>query len=228
MTKHKVGSPEPLSTPSERKKWSVAFLLGAVFSVPSILYTLALAEDTDVATSLLFWSLVSAATASLLFAASFSMGSLSYFIGWPNMRQGYQKQIGILAFWVALFYCCTLLVLYPETYFYGFLSNFWTADILLGLGAMIIFGGMVVINSKPIAPFFSWDTIKFVLGLGLIGYALLVIRAIFLEWPLWEHWLQTFDSLPPGRFGLSVLACAVLVLRVLVMIHQHWSRSRKL
>jgi len=75
-----------------------------------------------------------------------------------------------------------------------------------------------VINSKHVAPHFTWDTIKFVLGLGFVGYALLVIRAILVEYPVWAEWIATFEGFPPGRLVLSVIAMVVLILRISIPI----------
>lgn len=161
-----------------------------------------------------------AAAASFLYAMAFVSGSMSYYIGWPNMRDGYQKQIGITGFWLSFAYSVTLLILYPDFYLYGFFDNVWTWDITLGLSAMAIFGAMTLINSKPVSPYFTWDTIKFVLGLGFVAYALLVIRAIFIEFDLWVYWLTTFEGDIPGRLVLSVVAVAILLLRISVPIHK--------
>lgn len=56
-----------------------------------------------------------------------------------------------------------------------------------------VFAFMVGINSKLIAPYFSWNTIKCILGLGYVEYALLMIRAVLLEWSVWKSWLRTFE-----------------------------------
>ncbi len=203
---------------SERKKWLIASLLSFLYIVPALFY---IKYAHTASTGLMAISFIAASTASLLFATALSLGSISHFTGWPNMRSGYQKQIGILAFWYSLFYCITLLSLYPEVYGYGFFSNFFSADIILGGIAMIIFAAMVLVNSKFITPHIPRETIGFVLGLGYIGYALLVIRAILLEFPLWSLWFETFSGLPPGRLMLSAIALVVLILRVVVAIHKH-------
>ncbi|WP_406672157.1 hypothetical protein [Natronospira sp.] len=202
--------------PSEAKKWGVALSIAAVLFGTHMVYILEFTATTQL---LMAVSFAMAATASFLYAMAFSSGSLSYYIGWPNMRDGYQKQIGVMGFWFSFAYSITLVVLYPELYWYGLADNFWTWDVTLGLTAMTIFGAMTVINSKPIAPYFSWDTIKFVLGLGFVGYALLVIRAIFIEFDLWMYWLTTFDGDIPGRLVLSVVAVGVLMMRISVPIH---------
>lgn len=224
MRHRKRASGTVTSGPGEAIKWSVALLLALLLTAAAAGYVYIVFGTVS---TLMSWSFISAAVASLLFATSFSISSANYYIGFPNARHGYQKQIGVLGFWVSLIYSATLPVLYPEIYWYGLPDNFFTADVLLGLAAMVIFGSMVLINSKPIAPHFSWSTIRFVLGLGYLGYALLVMRAVFIEWDLWEAWLTTFEGFPPGRLVLSIIAIGVLLLRFSVPIHKAFSSKAK-
>ncbi len=205
------------SNPSEKKKWLVASLITIFIAAICGLYVNFTGMNLMVFQA---WSFISAAVASLLLALALSASSLSYYFGWPDMRWGYQKQIGVMAFWIMCFYCVSLLILYPETYWFGFRENIYTADMMLGITAVFIFGAMVGINSKIGSAYFSWETIKFVLGLGYVGYALLVIRAVLIEWPLWEDWFSTFEGYPPGRLMLSVIAIGVLLMRVSITIHK--------
>ena len=80
---------------------------------------------------------------------------------------------------------------------------------------------MVLINSKWVAPHVSKPTIFFILGLGYVGYELLAIRAILLEFPLWAEWLTELAGPPPGRLLLSIIAFLVLTLRLAVAIDKH-------
>jgi len=202
--------------PTDRTKWLVSLLMALVLFTGSWAYVSFVMPEVSFITAVSF-SL--AASASLMFAMSLSASSLSYYFGWPNMKAGYQKQIGVMAYWQALVYSFTLLYLYPELYVFGLWVNLLTPDIVLGVTAMVIFTAMTAINSKWLAPYFTWDTIKFVLGLGFVAYAMLVMRAVFAEWPLWEAWLTTFDGYPPGRLVLSLIAMVVLLLRISIPIH---------
>lgn len=202
--------------PSEGFKWFVATIIALLIAAPATIYLEFVRGELFTLTTI---SVTLAATASFMYAISFSSSSFSYYIGWPNMRDGYQKQIGVFAFFGSLAYSITLLFLYPETYYYGFWDNLWTANVSLGLMAMFIFGLMTVINSKPVAKYFSWDTIKAVLGLGFLGYALLVLRAAIVEGDLWIYWLTTFEGEVPGRLLLSVVAIGVLLLRLSIPLH---------
>lgn len=204
--------------PSEARKWTIALLFMSVYGA---LVTMYLQSFFTVGFSLAFWVSATSAVGGFMLATSFAASSLSHFTGWPNMKLGYQKQIGVLAYWLCLAYCFTLLAFDPATYYYGFFDNIGTPNFILGLSAMGIFTLMVAINSKPLAKHFSWPTISLFLNLGFVGYAFLVMRAILLEWPLWVTWLTTFEGLPTNRFILSVLAMIVLLLRVAVIIDRN-------
>lgn len=208
--------------PTESRKWTVAFLFTAVYASLSMWYLMTVHGMTP---SIGFLSSLTSATGGFLLATSFSASSLSYFTGWPNMRWGYQKQIGVVAFWACVAYCLTLLVGQPDIYYYGFWDNLNTPNFILGLSAMGIFGLMVFLNSHFVAPHLNWSTIKLFLNLGFLGYAFLVMRAIFLEWPLWTEWFATLAGPPTNRFLLSSLAITVLLLRAAHLWHR--SRNRK-
>ncbi len=207
-----------INTPTEFRKWVVASIFTLSYGILVSLYLTQLTGTGLEKPS--FWLSFLAATAGFMLATSFSASSFSYFFGWPNMRDGYQKQIGVTAFWLCFFYCIGLLIVEPEIYFYGFWDNLATPNFILGLSAMTIFGLMVGINSGPIAPYVSWDTIRLFLNLGFFGYGILVMRAIFLEFPLWVEWMTTFSGLPTNRFILSMLAVTVLLMRLTVIIHR--------
>ncbi|MFN3188279.1 MAG: hypothetical protein ACK42D_01920 [Candidatus Paceibacteria bacterium] len=205
------------TTPSNVKKWTVAFgiAFGALPFIMLYVYGFLGTISTPVS-----WTVITAGVAGVLLASSIGAGSVSYYIGWPNLRAGYQKQIGELAFLLCLIYCFQLLWVFPDTYYYGFWENLWTADILLGLSAMSIFGVMILANSPIGKRFLDWEQIKFILGFGFVGYALLVFRAIALEGHIWAEWFVTFDGLPTTRFVLSLLAFLVLLLRASIIVHR--------
>ncbi len=202
--------------PSDRTKWLIASGIASVLLLGSMLYIPLALPDAPFLQALSF---ALAASASFMFALSLSASSFSYYIGWPNMKDGYQKQIGVMAYWLALIYSLTLPYLYPELYWYGLKDNILTPDVILGTTAMIIFTAMTAINSKFLSPYVTWDTIKFVLSLGFIAYAMLIMRAVFIEWPLYEEWFRTLDGFPPGRLVLSVVGMGVLFLRLSIPVH---------
>jgi hypothetical protein len=207
-----------INLPSEHKKWFVAFALalGALPFIAVYVYAFLGTISTPVS-----WTVITAGVAGVLLATSIGAGSVSYYTGWPNLKHGYQKQIGELAFWLCFVYCLQLLVVFPERYFYGFFDNFLTADILLGLSAMAIFGTMTLVQHPRLREVLGWERIKFILGFGFVGYALLVLRAIALEGHIWAEWFQTLDGLPTTRFVLSALALIVLLLRASIIVHRN-------
>jgi hypothetical protein len=214
----------PGAVPNEVTKWLLAVVLMIVYGTSVTAYFILI--DRVGGFSLSFWSSLLAATAGCMLATSFAASSVSHFTGWPNLKLGYQKQIGVTAFWLCFAYCITLLWLEPAVYWYGFWDNLGTPNFILGLSAMVIFGLMVAINSKPVARYLSWPTISFFLNVGFVGYAFLVMRAILLEWPLWSEWLVTFSGPPTNRFLLSLLAIVVLLLRLAVIIDRRFVRPR--
>ena len=208
--------------PTTLQKWLFAVGAGTVFTAVSVGYLFLIGVSLQL---LQTWSFIAAAVSSLLLASALSYGSIGYYTGWVNVRSGYQKQLGVLAFYIACVYCVTLLVLYPETYVTGFSKNIFSADVLLGMAAMSIFAAMVLVGTKTAAQRLSFPTIKFVLGLGYVGYALLVMRAIWIEWDVWALYLGAFDTPPPGRLLLSVVALCVLLLRVSIPVHKYFTKS---
>lgn len=202
--------------PSEVRKWEVAITLALFYSLPVIIYVWAFSGTLATVTA---WNAVTAGVAGCLLATALSASSWYYYTGWPNMRWGYQKQIGVLAFWLCVLYCVQLLYIEPDVYWYGFWDNLATPNFFYGLSAMTIFAAMTFANTEYMKQYISWNTVKFILGLGFVGYALLVIRAVFLEWPIWATWLQTFSGLPTTRFVLSALAVSVLLFRLSIPVH---------
>lgn len=197
--------------------WRVAGLVALMLAVGAGVYVYFL-EGT--LTTLTAASKVVAGTATLLFALSLGASSISHFTGFPDMRLGYQKYIGVLAFWLAVLYSIMLAASNPERYILGFFENFFTADIALGIIAMGIFASMVFINTKWLAPVFGRRVIFFCFGLGFVAYALLVMRAIWIEWDLWMAWWRAFEGLPPVRIPLAFIATSVLLLRLAVTINR--------
>jgi hypothetical protein len=190
--------------------------LGALPFITAYVYALTGTISTPAS-----WTVITAGVAGILLATSIGAGSVSYYTGFPHPKLGYQKQIGELAFWLCFIYCLQLLVVFPERYFYGFFDNFFTADILLGLLAMSIFGTMTLVQHPRVKDVLGWERIKFILGFGFVGYALLVFRAIALEGHMWAEWFLTFEGLPTMRLVLSALAFTVLLLRASIIIHRN-------
>jgi hypothetical protein len=213
-TKHSNTEKENL--PTESRKWTVALSMATIYAFVVIPYVYALTGTWKTWDA---WNMITAGIAGFLFASSLSASILYYYIGWPQMQWGYQKQLGILAFWLAFLYCVQLLYIKPEIYLYGFWDNLLTPNFVYGLSAMIIFGLMVLLNSHVARKYVAWEIVKFVLGLGFVGYALLVLRAVYLEWPIWQTWFVHMDTLPTTRFMLSVLAMLVLLARLSIPLH---------
>ena len=209
---------------SEWSNWKIAFGI-AFTSLPLVMLYVYVYFGTVSTPATL--TVITAGVTGVLLATSMSLGSIHYYTGWFNLQAGYLKQIGELAFILCFVYCLQLLVVFPETYLFGFKENFFTADILLGLASMVIFGAMFIANTPLGRKYLEWEQVKSILAWGYIAYALLVFRAIALESAMWAEWFRTLDTLPSTRFVLSLLAFLVLALRASVIFHRKYSTGSK-
>ena len=53
--------------------------------------------------------------------------------------------------------------------------------------------------------------------LGYLAYALLIARAIVIEWDLWSLWRETGKGIPPPRLLVSIFALLVILFRGLMI-----------
>lgn len=204
-------------------KWLVAFLFGIFFTIICSIYVYHL--DGSIL-SLPSLGKILAGVSALLFAVSLGAGGLSHYTGFPNMGLGYQKYIGIMAFWVAFAYSGSLLFINPDFYFYNLFPNLLTADVSLGLIAMFIFGLMVIAPTPKIFMIIGEGAVHFILGLGFVAYALLVIRAVLIEWDIWVLWYETLNGLPPTRIILSIIATLIIAFRASIPIHKKFKSKQ--
>ncbi len=193
---------------------------GLTFALPITLFFIVYVYLYDGSlTTLLSWSRVVAGTAAILLGFSLGMGSYAYYTGTP-VHNDVKKQLGHQAFWVSLLYSCMLCFLFPARYWYGLWDNLYTADVALGLLAMTILGVMTFITERPWVGYVGEHFAYSFLTMGYIAYALLVMRAVFIEWEIWMAWIQALNTLPPPRILLSLFACTVLCMRAWVPVHK--------
>lgn len=165
-------------------------------------------------------SRVTAATSAFLLGASLGMNSFAYYAGFPSLSRGYQKLSGLFGYALALAYSLMLLFLDPAGYFYGLPAHLFSADVFLGLVSMAIFTLMMLVSLGGIAARLGPERVRLVLGFGFLAFALLVMRAVLLEWDIWAYWARTGTTIPPPRIALSLFALVVLALRLSVPIHR--------
>ena len=193
---------------------------GVTFALPIALFFMAYVYLYDGSlTTLLSWSRVTAGTAAILLGLSLGMGSYAYYTG-TAVHNDLKKQLGHQAFWLSLAYSVMLCVLFPARYWYGLWENLYTADVALGLSAMFILGIMTFITEQPWITYVGEHFAYSFLTMGYIAYALLVMRAVFIEWEIWMLWVATLSTLPPPRILLSLFAVSILCMRAWVPVHK--------
>lgn len=164
-----------------------------------------------------------AGTANFLFAMSLSLSSVGYYFNFLDSKIVYRKYLGLLGYFSALAYSLLLLAVNPDRYFYGFFENFWSSDILLGLASMALFTGMALISNDQAMRFIGplrWRS--FLRWAGHTAFFLLVVRAVINntepigvgEPEMWVQYLAHPDGLLPPRLLFSLVAMAVIFLRL--------------
>lgn len=165
-----------------------------------------------------------AATADIMLGSSLALGSLCYYFHFLESKIFYRKYLGLTGFGLALLYSFLLLFQEPQKYFYGFSSNAFSWEVILGLLAMLIFTVMALISNKWALLKIGPHTWKLLLRLGYIAYFFLILRAVILEKEIWWAWLQVPEGLPPIRFILAIMASSVLLLRLSVITSKYFER----
>lgn len=164
-----------------------------------------------------------AGTANILLACSFALSSMGYFFDFLDSKIAYRKYLGLLGYFSAMVYTVLLLFVRPERYFYGFLDNFWSSDILLGLTAMAILTVMALISNEMAMRWIGPQRWRMALRFGYFAFFLLVLRAILNQSTLigadtvpemWATYLSHPETLPPPRLLFSGVAMSVIFLRL--------------
>lgn len=198
----------------QEKLWGESLILALIIYIFIFLYAFILTQSF----SLLTFSIAAAGTGGILIGLSFALSGLCYYFNFLDTKIAYRKYFGLIGYFMALSYAISLLFLNPDKYFYNFIDNFLTADILLGLIAMMIFTFMTVISNTYAMKKLGPQNWRLCLRLGYVAYFLLVVRAYILEKDVWLNWINTLDNLPPLRLLLSVFALSVILLRISMII----------
>ncbi|MBI5037481.1 MAG: ferric reductase-like transmembrane domain-containing protein [Candidatus Kerfeldbacteria bacterium] len=174
----------------------------------------------------LAWSQAVAGTAALMIGISFALSGIGYWWDFLDARVGYRKYYGLVGYYFALLHSVMLLFIFPNRYWYGFFENFFTPNIILGLIAMTILTMMAIVSNnwamRRLGPI-HWRQL---LRLGYLAYALLIVRALYIEGGNWLAWLRSFDGLPPPRLIVSICAAAVIIFRGSVFISKKARAAR--
>jgi hypothetical protein len=211
---------QSFSQPSlSQKMWRVSWLLAFGIFDLFLVYVFFLDGSLSILSS---WSKAVAGTSAVLLGMSLSLSSFGYYFDFLDKHILYRKYLGLTGFWLALLYSVILLFVNPARYFYGFFDNLGTADFVLGLSAMAIFTLMALVSNNRAMQWIGPALWRQILGLGYVAYALLVIRALFIEGDQWIKWWEVGSGLPPARLVISVLAVAVLLFRLSVPFAKAW------
>ena len=194
----------------KQKIWTRSFIFSLIIFALFILATAMLEKSFD----FVIFNRAMAGTSAFMFASAFSLSGFCYYWDFLDTKIAYRKYLGLLGFWYALAYSISLLIVSPDKYLFGFMDNLFTADILLGLESMLIFGFIAVISNDKIMLQMGPHRWRKTLRLGYIAWALLAIRAYSIEKNLWLEYLQSFEGFPPPRLPLSLLVIAVIVFRI--------------
>ncbi|MBT6690895.1 hypothetical protein HOB10_00995 [Candidatus Parcubacteria bacterium] len=194
----------------KQKIWTNSFVFSLIVFVLFILATALLEKPF----SLLTINRAMAGTSAIMFAAAFSLSGFCYYWDFLDTKIAYRKYLGLLGFWYALAYSISLLIVDPERYLIGFTKNFFTADILLGLMSMTIFGFIAIISNDKIMLKMGPHRWRKTLRLGYLAWVLLALRAYLIEKNLWLEYFQSLEGFPPPRLLLSLLVVAVIIFRL--------------
>jgi len=196
--------------------WFASLSLTGVFFVLLSLYTY---FYNDQAYNLTALSQATASIAALMIGLSFAMSGLTYYFDFLDSKLAYRKYFGLAGYYLALLYIFSLLLLEPKRYFFGFFDNIVSADFLLGLSAMAILSFVALISNswgiKKLGP--HWRPSQ---RLGYLAYALLIVRAVVIEWDVWIEWWENFAGLPPPRLLISIFALLVILFRGSMIVPQ--------
>ena len=155
-----------------------------------------------------------AITGAVLIAISFALSGFSYYFNFLDNKLGYRKYLGVVGFFYALAHALTLVVIYPDKYGWGLVSRLSETEVILGLVAITIYLGMIVIsNVKVINQALGTKHWRQGLRFGYLAMILLAIRAYIMESDLWFTWLETHQTLPPSSLVMSFISIWVIILR---------------
>lgn len=165
-----------------------------------------------------------AATAAILFGSSFALSGFCYYFDFLDTKIGYRKYLGLVGYVYAMLYSVSLLMVEPETYFYGFAKNFFTPDIQLGVIAMALFTFMAIISNNKVMVSMGPQRWRKVMRVGYVAWLLLAFRAWYLEADLWRNWFVTYQGFPPPRMLLSFFVVGVILFRLSIEVSKRIRR----
>jgi DMSO/TMAO reductase YedYZ heme-binding membrane subunit len=159
-----------------------------------------------------------AGTAALFIGASFALSGFCYYWDFLDTKIAYRKYLGLVGYWYAVLYSISLLIVDPETYFFGFFENLYTPDVLLGLASMALFTIMALLSNNSAMKALGPQRWRKLFRVGYVAWLLLAIRAYIIEQELWHSWIASREGFPPPRMLLSLFVVTVILFRISIEI----------
>ncbi|MBT4209377.1 MAG: hypothetical protein HOE19_00430 [Candidatus Komeilibacteria bacterium] len=194
--------------------WRNSLVIAFVIFILMLIFTSTLDKEY----SFLQFSKALAGASALMFTASFSLSGFCYWWDFLDTKIGYRKYLGLIAYWLALAYSISILLINPDKYLFHLTDNLFTADVLLGGISMLIFTFIAIISRDKIMLAMGPHKWRYTLRLGYLAWILLALRAWFVEKEIWLDYLEDFSGFPPPRLLLSLLVIAVLIFRISIDI----------
>src|SRR3989339_1117750 len=196
----------------KRKIWIHSWILALVIYIG----LLGLTYWLDKSFNFLTISKALAGTSALLLGISFSLSGFCYWWDFLDTKIGYRKQIGLAAYWLALAYSLSLLLVDQNKYLFHFFDNLFSADILLGTISMAIFTFLAIISTDKMMLRLGPKIWRQMLRLGYLAWVILALRAYFIEKTVWLEYLNSPEGFPPPRLLLTVFVIVVIIFRLSV------------
>jgi hypothetical protein len=199
-----------------KKMWRASLLLAAGSFCACLLY--AVAHDHELNLSTINQALAGSAT--FMIGASFAMSGIGYYFDFLDSKIAYRKYMGIVGLWLAMAHAVLLAYLKPNLYWHHLFDRLRTADVQLGLWAMLILWFMFIVSRQAMIQRLGALTWRRCLRTGYLAYTLLIVRAMITEGNTWTIWWSNLHGLPPPQFIFTVFAVAVIIFRGSMLVVQ--------
>ncbi len=211
-------SSEPVTI---KRMWRASFTLGAGVLIACLVYGGFYFESF----SLLAISRAIGTAAALMIGISYAMSGMGYYFDFLDAKVAFRKYYGLVGLLLAIVYAYTLFFVDPGRYFFNFIYNLGTADFVLGIIAMGILLGMVLISTPEGIRMIGAQNWRLGLRTGYLASALLVARAAIVFSPEWHYWWSHGHwYLPPLMLIATVFTVAVILFRGSIFVSKEWKK----
>lgn len=206
-----------------RRMWHASFKLGAIILVACLLYSLLYFEELSV----LSLSQAIGAAAAFMIGISYAMSGVGYFFDFLDDKVAYRKYFGLVGLLLAIVYTYTLFFADPGTYFFNLFETLGTPQAILGILAMGILLGMVIISTPEGIRAIGPQNWRLGLRAGYVASALFVTRAAIIYSNDWTVWWRHGDwYMPPLTLIITVFTIGVILFRGSIFVSQMLKKIR--